>query len=208
VKASAARYLHASNLVTYLSLLAGLGAIASARELGNWSLAGALIALSALADTFDGRFARLFRRTDLAQQFGVQLDSLTDALTFGVVPVVTLDLLLAFDSPAQHLAWWAAASFYVVSAITRLGFYNLHHEETTGFVGLPTTVAGLVWSSVFLVRPSAWVSLALLVACGIAMVSRLPVPRPRGLGMIGFVMWAVLLVGLHGRAAALHGGGP
>jgi CDP-diacylglycerol--serine O-phosphatidyltransferase len=208
MRPAAGQYLQVSNLVTYLSLLAGLGAIAAAREPGNWSLPGALIALSALADTFDGRFARLFPRTDLAQRFGVQLDSLADALTFGLVPVVALNRLLSFDSPAQHAAWWAAAFFYVVSAITRLGFYNLHHEESAGFVGLPTTVAGLLWSSLFLVRPSAWVALALLVACGIAMVSRLPVPRPRGLGMIGFATWGVLLVGLHGAAAALRGSMP
>jgi CDP-diacylglycerol--serine O-phosphatidyltransferase len=208
VNGSAARYLHGRNLLTYLSLLAGLGAIASAKAIGSWSAAGALIALSALADTFDGRFARLFARSGPEQEFGVQLDSLTDAVTFGLVPVVALDLLLSFDSPAQQVAWWAAAFFYVVSAITRLGFYNLHHEATTGFVGLPTTVAGLIWSSAFLVRPSAPVSLVLLVACGIAMVSRLPVPRPRGFGMVGFVMWALLLVGLHGAAAGSRPGAP
>jgi phosphatidylserine synthase len=78
---SAARYFHRSNLITYLSLLAGLLAIVSAKELGSLSVAGGLIALCALADTLDGKFARLFKRPENQKQFGVQLDSLTDALT-------------------------------------------------------------------------------------------------------------------------------
>ena len=53
----AARYIHPSNGVTYLSILAGLLAIVAAREARSWSLAGALIAISAAADTLDGRFA-------------------------------------------------------------------------------------------------------------------------------------------------------
>ncbi len=85
-----ARYVHASNGVTYLSLLAGLLAVVTAREWRSWSAAGGLIAVCALADTLDGRFARLFRRDADAQRFGVELDSLADALTFGLVPVVAL----------------------------------------------------------------------------------------------------------------------
>ena len=45
----AARYIHLSNGVTYLSILAGLLAIVAAREARSWSLAGALIAISAAA---------------------------------------------------------------------------------------------------------------------------------------------------------------
>ena len=198
---SAARYIHPSNLLTYLSVLAGLGAIIAAQELQSWAVAGALIAVCALADTFDGRFARLFARGDSLKEFGIQLDSLADALVFGLVPVVSLALLLSFQSAAVRFAWFAAAFFYVVGAITRLGVYNLIHDKSDKFVGLPTTVAGLIWSSAFLAQPSAVVSTALLAACAIAMVSPIPVPRPRGLGMVAFVAWPILLIALHGAQA-------
>ncbi len=200
---AAARYIHPCNAVTYLSILAGLLAITSAHA-GSWSLAGALIAVSAAADTLDGRFARLFARDERQRRFGVELDSLADALTFGLVPVVALYLLLDFGSTGARVAWIGAALFYVVSAVTRLGFYDLHHEETAGFIGLPTTVAGLVWSSAFLLEPAAAASTALLVACGLAMVSALPIPRPRGLGLLAFGGWAAALVVLHGASL----GGP
>jgi CDP-diacylglycerol--serine O-phosphatidyltransferase len=193
----AARYIHPSNGVTYLSILAGLLAIVAAREARSWSLAGALIAVSAAADTLDGRFARLFPRDERQRRFGIELDSLADALTFGLVPVVTLYLLTDFHSIGARILWIAAALGYVVSAVTRLGFYDLHHTETPGFVGLPTTVAGLVWSSAFLGQPAAVPSAALLVGCGLAMVSAVPIPRPRGLGLIAFGGWAAALMVLH-----------
>lgn len=205
---SAARYLHPRNTLTYLSILAGLLAIVTAHDAGSWSLAGAFIAVSAAADTLDGRFARLFPRDERQRRFGVELDSLADALTFGLAPVVALYLLLDFPSVGARVAWILGALFYVVSAVTRLGYYDLHHDETAGFVGLPTTVAGLIWSSAFLVQPSATASTALLVGCGVAMVSALPIPRPRGLGLLAFGGWAAILVLLHAVAARNHGSHP
>jgi len=197
----AARYFHPSNLLTYLSVLAGLCAIFSAQKLQSWPVAGGLIAVCALADTFDGKFARLFKRSESLKDFGIQLDSLADALTFGLVPVVCLSLLLSFESAASYIMWCAAAFFYVISAITRLGAYNLHHAENHEFVGLPTTVAGLIWSSMFLAQPSVIPSVILLIACGIAMVSPVRVPRPKGPVMIAFVAWPILLMALHGFQA-------
>ena len=204
---SPARYLHVSNGLTYASLLAGLLAIVAARELKSWSLAGGLLAVCALSDTLDGRFAGLFRRSDAQQRFGVQLDSLADALTFGLVPVVVLSLLVPFGSTAGQLAWVAAAFFYVLAAVTRLGFYDLHHAEHLGFIGLPTTVTGLIWSSTFLARPSVGASAVLLLVCGGAMIAPLPIPRPRGVGLVAFGTWAVALVLLHGLLIGLGGAG-
>lgn len=200
---SPARYFHVSNGLTYASLLAGLLAIVTARELKSWSLAGGLLAVCALADTLDGRFARLFRRSEAQQRFGVHLDSLADALTFGLVPVAVLSLLVPFESTAGQLAWLAAAFFYVLAAVTRLGFYDLHHAEHSGFIGLPTTVAGLVWSSALLVPPSVETSAALLLASGAAMVAPIPIPRPHGPGLVAFGAWAVALVLLHGLRAGV-----
>jgi len=57
MRKSASAYFHPSNAVTYLSLLAGLLAVVTAKEWRSWSAAGGLLALSALADTLDGRFA-------------------------------------------------------------------------------------------------------------------------------------------------------
>jgi CDP-diacylglycerol--serine O-phosphatidyltransferase len=198
MKASAARFFHLSNLLTYISLAAGLLAIFAAPRLGGLSIPGGLIALCCLVDTLDGRFARLFPRTKDREAFGLQLDSLTDAVAFGVVPVVACYFVAPLASWTAHVAWFTAAFFYLLSAITRLGVYNIQGDARSGFVGLPTTVAGLVWSSFFLASPSGTSSIVVSLACGIAMVSPIRIPRPKGPGTAAIILWATLLMALHG----------
>ena len=198
-----AGYLKPSNLVTYGSLLAGLLAVAAVKEWMSWNAAGGLIALSVLLDTFDGRFAARFRRSDDQRAFGIQLDSLADAVTFGFVPIVCL-LLLPGDagaSPAARLGWYAGAILYLVGALTRLGCYNLHQAGGDRFLGVPTTLAALLLSALYLVRPAAVVSAAALGALAVAMVIPLPVPRPRGAGMVAFVIIVAAVIALHALQA-------
>jgi len=176
-------------LLTYLSLLSSLLAVVAAREWRSWEYAGLLLAISAFADTFDGRFARLFSRDDSEKAFGSQLDSLVDAVAFGIVPVVCLQSLVVFTSTTTRIAWLAAAFVYVVCALTRLGYYNLHVEVHAGFIGLPTTLAALLWSSVFLTHPAATSTVLILTILGMAMVSAIPISRPRGLAMWAYMLW-------------------
>jgi CDP-diacylglycerol--serine O-phosphatidyltransferase len=190
------RCLHASNLLTYASLGTALGAAACASH-GNATGAGILVASSVLADTFDGRFARAFTRDEPQRAFGGELDSLSDAIAFGVVPVVCLALLgRPVGSGALEALWWIAAFLYAACAITRLGFYNLAHQAVDGFVGMPAPLAALVWATVLPWNPNAAVWTAVFVVTGLAMVAPVPVPRPRGLGLAAFAAWPVVLIAL------------
>ena len=90
--ASPLRCFHPGNLLTYASLLAALGAIACSGQRSP-GLAGALIAVAVILDTFDGRFARLFARDEDQRAIGGQLDSLVDAVSFGVAPAMCMLLL-------------------------------------------------------------------------------------------------------------------
>lgn len=180
--------IHPSNTLTYASLLAGMGAIAAALS-GNAGGAGALIALSVIFDTFDGRFARLFARTPQQRDLGVQLDSLSDAIAFGVAPVICVGML----SPSAALAAFA----YAACAITRLAFYNVTHEHIDGFIGLPVPVAALICSTALLVHPTATTITIVVVAAAAAMVLPLPIPRPRGSGLAAFVAWPAIISVAH-----------
>jgi CDP-diacylglycerol---serine O-phosphatidyltransferase len=193
---SPAAYIQVSNLLTYLSLAAGLFAV-NAGAKGSWSIAGGLIAVAAIADTFDGRFARRFTRTNDEHEFGAHIDSLSDAVTFGLVPMVTLYLLLPPGRTLERAAFGAAAFAYVLAAITRLGYYNLANEETLGFIGLPVPAAGLILSSSFLARPGTVAATLVALCSAVAMVSPIRVPRPRGVGLVAFVLWPAALIGLH-----------
>ena len=180
--------LHPSNTLTYASLLAGVGAIAAALS-GNAGAAGALIALSVIFDTFDGTFARLFARTPLQRDLGAQLDSLSDAIAFGIAPVICVGML----SPSAALAAFA----YAACAITRLAFYNVTHEHTEGFIGLPVPVAALICSTALLVDPTSAAEPLLLLLTAAAMVLPLHIPRPRGPGLAVFVAWPVIVSAAH-----------
>ena len=203
--ASPLRVFHASNLLTYASLVAGVGAIAFAAR-GNGSAAGALIALSVVADTFDGRFAGLFRRTDTQRRVGVQLDSLSDAIAFGIAPAVCMGALqvdwwrpasAGLEMPVSVGVFWFSVFAYAACAITRLAFYNVTHEQAEGFVGLPVPVAALILATALVFDPGIVASVGLFVTTAAAMVSPLPIPRPRGIGLAAFTCWPLVLIAGH-----------
>ena len=205
--ASPLRCFHPGNLLTYASLLAAVGAIASAGQRSP-GLAGALIALAVILDTFDGRFARLFARDAEQRAIGGQLDSLADAVSFGIAPAMCMLLLrwgpastfakaTADGSVGLEVLWWMSVFFFVACAVSRLAFYNVSHEQTDGFIGLPAPVAALVWATVLLLNPGTAASIAVFTTTAVAMVLPLPVPRPQGLSLAAFVCWPMLVIALH-----------
>ena len=197
IPASPAAMLHASNLLTYVSILVGLGAIVAALWYGNQAIAGMAVALIVVLDTVDGRFARRFVRTATEREFGVQLDSLTDAVNSGIVPIVVSAALLRPASVTGGALWMAAAFVYLLGVVTRLGFYNLTHEEGEFFIGLPAPVAALTVATLLL-WPLGTVPVTLLLSgCGVAMLSPLRIPRPNRVGLFLFVLWPVVVIVSH-----------
>jgi CDP-diacylglycerol--serine O-phosphatidyltransferase len=192
---------HRRNTLTFTSLVAGIAAMATASSYGVHA-AGALLAFAALADTFDGGFARSFAATDRDRALGVQLDSLVDAVTFGVAPVVCVAAVAAPQQGPVAIIWWSAAAVYVVAAVSRLAFYNTSHEQTDGFIGLPVPVSALVWSSALFMSPSATVAITLFVSLAAAMVMPLPVPRPRRVALAAFACWPIGLIASHALVIA------
>jgi CDP-diacylglycerol--serine O-phosphatidyltransferase len=193
----AARYFHSSNLLSYLSLLAGLIAIISSYESKTLGPAGALIAFCALADLLDGKFASRFARSREEKAFGLQLDSLVDAIVFGLAPIACFYSALFFTDITARVIWLAAAFFYLLCAVTRLGAYNVESDHSR-FIGVPTTLAGLIWSSFFFLKPSIPLSIALLIGCGLAMVSPIRIARPKLAGMALILGWTSVLIIAHG----------
>jgi CDP-diacylglycerol--serine O-phosphatidyltransferase len=183
--------LHVSNLVTYTALAAAVSAVTLALDAGRVHLAAAALGIAAIADTFDGRFARLFQRTERQARYGRDIDSLVDAVAFGAAPIV---VIVATVGPSPPLA--AAAVFYVLAVVTRLASYNLD-EDAAGFVGVPTPAAALLCATALLMPRDAWVGGWPLAVAGAAMIAPLAIPRPRALGLTVFACWAVAVIGLH-----------
>jgi CDP-diacylglycerol--serine O-phosphatidyltransferase len=140
------------------------GILGGSVELGsqeiNWLWWSALMILAAMFfDMLDGRVARLARTTS---DFGAQLDSLCDAISFGVAPAFLL-LKLCSDSNRLEASdvWlkglWMIAVLYVLCAIMRLARFNVENDHSTEshlwFKGLPSpAAAGAIASAAILRR--------------------------------------------------------
>ena len=184
-------YLHRRNSLTYGSLLTGMLAVFISNEY-SWSAVWSLMTISIFLDTFDGKFARLFKRSEGEAAFGIQLDSLADAVVFGLVPIVCLYLLLDLgDSKIFAVIWSVGAFAYLLTGLTRLGCYNVHQTSDEFFVGMPITMSALVLCTVAAVTRSPMIFVLVLASCSGAMVMPLRIPRPTGWKMLFFVGWVL-----------------
>lgn len=169
------------NAITVLALCSGLSAVQYALA-ERYAFAVAAIVLAAALDAVDGRIAR---RLDAASRTGAELDSLADAISFGVAPALVLFIWVLDDVRAG----WAIALVFVVCVVLRLARFNTLLDDTTQppftkefFIGVPSPAGALLvlaplvvtlqigqgwWSSPQVI--GVWtVSVALL------MISRLP----------------------------------
>ena len=164
------------------------------------SVGAGLVILGMVFDVFDGLVARVTRSTT---NFGGQLDSLADVVSFGVAPATLMIALmtaaLAGDSivpspisahPIGRLAWVAGA-FYVAFAAVRLARFNVEHADADAdyktFRGLPSPAAAAVMVAVILVQDQPYASSiqrqlvyampGVALVLGVLMVSRIPYRR-------------------------------
>lgn len=107
----------------------------------NVMLGGWLILLAMLFDALDGHVARLSRSTS---DFGGQLDSLADVITFGVAPAFLLVKMCPQFAFLHREAMWAIAAAFAACAALRLARFNVENsadDDHLQFHGLPTPAA-------------------------------------------------------------------
>lgn len=147
-----------ASLITLGNLACGVAAMIWASEalrrndLAVLEYAGWLIVLATIFDALDGKVARM---THSASNFGAQLDSLADAITFGVAPALMARALVVleqpiFDTRPHPRLLFVAPILFSICAVLRLARYNVEHEDEDhqkadggmrGFVGLPSPAA-------------------------------------------------------------------
>ncbi len=142
VSSKKTRYL-LPNILTLGGVCLGISSIKFSID-GNFSLAVTLILLAAILDALDGRIARLIKGTS---EFGKELDSLTDFVSFGIAPVL---ILYFWELNVYGKLGWAIALIYSVCCVLRLARFNLtkieNHQEWKNnfFEGIPSPAGGLL----------------------------------------------------------------
>ena len=131
------------NILTLGGVCLGISSIKFSID-GNFNLAVILILLAAILDALDGRIARLIKGTS---EFGKELDSLTDFVSFGIAPVF---ILYFWELNNYGKLGWAIALIYSVCCVLRLARFNLtkindqQEWKNNFFEGIPSPAGGLL----------------------------------------------------------------
>ena len=183
-------------VLTYIGMLTGLTGIGFAMS-GRipWALLGLLLA--GLCDMFDGKVASLKKnRTAQEKRFGVQIDSLSDLICFGVLPAATV-----YATARGSILVGVIAELYVLCALIRLAWFNVDEEERQEgtdsqreiYLGLPVTTAALFLPTILgvarlLHRPLPVLGTSLLIVMAVAFLTPFKLVKPRLAGKLLMIL--------------------
>ena len=148
--------------------------------------------IAGLCDMFDGTVASTKQRSKNQKRFGIQIDSMSDIIAFGVLPAVTEYMILEKTVFAATVA-----ALYVLLALIRLSYFNVLEEDRqnetdgrrTDYLGVPVTTAALLFPLIYLiyslglVRTGVLFPMTLLIL-GIFFVTAVKVKKPQKTGKI------------------------
>ncbi|MCL2146204.1 MAG: CDP-alcohol phosphatidyltransferase family protein [Synergistaceae bacterium] len=155
---------------------------------GAMSLAMTLFIVAGLCDLFDGVIARKIKRTDIEKTYGIQLDSLADCISFGVVPCI-ISYAYGFN------AWWSLLFYgvYIIHAVVRLAYFNVvTAEKTQHYLGVPVTYIALLLP-IFMLFNNQIANAVLFAIMGELFVIKIKIPKPRG---VWYALFPLIALGL------------
>ena len=187
-------------LLTYLGFASGVFGIISAMN-GNLLVSVIALMFSGLCDMFDGKVARTKKkRTAEEKHFGIQLDSLSDLVCFGVLPAV-----IGYKLGLDKCYLIPVVILFPLAAMIRLAYFNVLEILRDGngpvkeYIGLPVTSAALIF-------PFAWIFKkllgcyfvylygGLLLIVGALFITRFKVKKPNMKTMLLFILIGVIEV--------------
>ena len=180
---SPSSHFNLANLFTFVNITAGLLAVYFITQ-NNFFVAVILAWIGGAFDIFDGKIARKYK---LSNEFGVQLDSFADFLSFVLVPVFLIFQAVYAPSLSATLTIIAAivSIYYVISGLRRLIHFNIHTdagEVDKHFVGVPTPLGAILLWLVYLGNAYEFLPaigvIVLMVLIGWSLNSTLKVPHP------------------------------
>lgn len=169
--------------MTYVSLLIGGVGIYFALS-GNPLAAVICLGISGCLDLFDGKIARTKKdRTLEEKQYGIQIDSLTDMICFGVLPVA-----IGYSVGMQAYYFIPLFCLFILAGMIRLAYFNVKEmnrtaEERSIFYGVPITTSAMVIPFIWLLRCFLKENFYILYACilGLLMIlflAKLKIKKP------------------------------
>ena len=195
-------------ILTYLGLFSGFSGILYIID-GNLKMSLILLMVSGFCDMFDGKIASTKVRTKNEKRFGIQIDSLSDLVCFGVLPAVTV-----FRCSGGNAVHGIIPAIYLLCALIRLAWFNVDEEtrqnQESGsrekYLGLPVTSAALllplcIGTTSLLSLPYDQITMWTMLIIALAFVTPFHLRKPGNLGklimvLLGAVTFALVMIGV------------
>lgn len=191
-------------ILTYIGMLTGLYGITQVMA-SNRMAALICLMVAGVCDMFDGKVASTRQRTKSEKRFGIQIDSLSDLICFGVLPA-----FIVYEAYKGVLRF-VPSGLYVLCALIRLAWFNVDEEERQEkdaksrrvYRGLPVTLSAAIIPIVMgicgrLNLDAGIVGACTLVIMAIAFITPFKLQKPKFSTMI-----IMLIIGLIGVCALL-----
>ncbi len=196
-------------ILTYLSMMSGtLGILVSLHSGGHPYMGVFFLLFCGLCDSFDGKVARHKKnRTDFEKSFGIQIDSFSDLISFGVLPGCIGFAMLRTSEKFSEVPVLRPTEdsrlvlypillvtiilLYALAALIRLAYYNVTEEERARaeggavrktYIGLPVTTSALIFPTIMLIQFSTKVDVTPVYFSAMAItaflfLSRIHIPK-------------------------------
>lgn len=198
-----------SVILTYMSVVAaviGIWQVAFLNSLSQLPIVMACLIIAGICDMFDGKVARRCKRTEEEKQFGIQLDSLADTVSFVVFPIIVFvkictvgDFCIPMHPTVSAVLIHVIAIAYILTGVTRLAWFNITtNGKTTYFSGLPvTSVAAIIPIAYLIFRNFSFFLDAMLIlyaVIAVLFVLNFKLRKPTGLVFVFFSIAATILI--------------
>lgn len=158
----------------------------------------ACLVLSGICDMYDGKFARLCKRTQEEKKFGVQIDSLADTICFIITPIVIM-----FGMGMQQWYYLIAYTILAICGVSRLGYFNIQADTENAiktYKGLPVTSTAIIYPAVELISASvtlnvlSWIYFVTTIITGIFFVLNIKISKWKGVAYLIVPILAAILI--------------
>lgn len=153
-------YYNKSIILTFISLFCSVLGIILCFD-GEFYYSSILMVFSGICDCFDGYVASFVDRTKEEKLYGVQLDSLVDAVCFGVFPIV-LSVSLGYKKFYNIIVYL----IYIFCGITRLCYFNVDKDNAKFFKGVPITTVSFLLPFILIFTVNEFVIMLIFLILG------------------------------------------
>lgn len=182
-------------VLTYVGMLCAFSAIIMTLN-ENYQTAIVLLMVAGVCDMFDGAVANTKKRTPSEKKFGIQIDSLSDLISFCLLPAI-----FVYEITGKSTAASVVAAIYALAGLIRLAYYNVTEEERQQqtdecrkfFQGVPVTSIAVLLPVVYALQclgkvHNTVVYMFLLGLCSVGFLSPIEVKKPNLVGKIVLIL--------------------